>query len=242
MKILKIRENKLKLSLSCEEAAVYGLSSHGQSPRDLRAAVERIFADRRELFRIEEKIIVEAYPKIDGSCDVFVTNLAPSGADSSDGVRRVSTWGFSSLNHLAQALQVLLCERERVGAMGLCERSSLPCEACANELCTAENSKPLSLFYTTDAFCIEDLRQILREKTENDPRQRLDEALCGARIYKNARDVGSDECAYVLVVNEREEDAERFNPLYEMATPVAQLSAEVLEEHAVALSLDELLG
>lgn len=242
MKILKIRENKLKLSLSCEEAAQYGLVSRAQSPRELRAAVERIFADRRELFRIEEKIIVEAYPKTDGSCDVFVTNLpVREQKDGEDAPRRVSLWSFASQEHLALALYVLLCERERANAAPLCERDGAVDVECHNELCDEGDMRPLADSYGADAFAVCDLVRYLKEKTGNDRTEKLKEAFRDCRLYKSESTDAEGGCAYILEIKADGHRQEEICTMCEFSAPIQHLGAEVLCEHAREISLDALL-
>ena len=243
MKILKIRENKLKLSLSSEEAAEYGLGNRTSTPGELRAAVERIFADRRELFRIEERIVVEAYPKMDGSCDVFVTNLSPAhpkeeGRDTEENM----LWGFSSVGHLAFALYVLLCERERSASAPLCEREDDGRGECENEVCEPEDIRPIAAHYCEAGFGLGDLLCYLRAKTNNDRTQKLGEALEGCRIYKSERSQSESGCAYILEVTKAGARGMSIGQMSEFATPIQHLGKEVLREHTSELSLDTLLS
>lgn len=242
MKILKIRENKLKLSLSSEEAAAYGLTLHPQGPRELRAAVERIFADRRELFRIEEKIIVESYPKLDGSCEVFVTNVMGQSEGKEDNTRQqASLWGFCSIGHLALALYVLMLERERTGSTPLCERDEEEMISPSNELC-AETLCPLSECYRTEEFTLGELVAYLREKTGNDRTQKLKEALQGAHIYKSERMGEEGGGTYILSLGTSLARRQDISPLYEFAAPITNLDTEIIHEHSSELSIDALLG
>ena len=241
MKILKIRENKLKLSLSCEEAAEYGLGAHAATPSELRAAVERIFADRRELFRIEERIVVEAYPKMDGSCDVFVTNLPPAcQREGTPGGEGTALWGFCSREHLALALYVLLCEREHACGAPLCERDETQHSVCENELTDSGEQRSLSEHFSGESFCVCDLVGCLRAKTNNDRTQKLREALEGCRIYKSERPAEGGGCTYILEMGQGR--GKGIGQMCEFASPMLHLGAEVLREHASEISLDEFLA
>ena len=99
MKILRIREGKLKLTLSAEEATEYGIL-YGRVPssKELSAIVRRLLGSETEAWG---SILAEAYPKTDGSCDIFVSEerererRAPSGGGSLFGFHRREDAAFA---------------------------------------------------------------------------------------------------------------------------------------------------
>ena len=105
MKILRIREGKMKLSLSADEAKGCGIL-YGKAPsgKELCAIVRSLLQNEEEGRTLGE-MLAEAYPKTDGSCDIFVT--AERGMAKRTRSTESHTLGFSRTEDLAFALYVL---------------------------------------------------------------------------------------------------------------------------------------
>ncbi len=239
MKILKIRDNKLKLSLTSEEAAHYGLNSkHTASAKELRDILIRIFAERREKFSIEEKILVEAYPKLDGSYDIFVSHIDTGKSTLIPTLHKTSTfWGFERIEHLAFALHVLFLSEERAARSSLCEREERRDSPNAQNSLRNDDERPLlSREYQSALFDTDDLFSGTLGKSESDRRARLLEHLGNCRIYQSEEREGVS--SYILEV--RTEEGKNHAFLCEFAKELSSFGTDILTEHTRELSLGDI--
>ena len=234
MKILRIREGKMKLSLTPEEATSFGIA-RGRviSSKDLCAIVRRLLKNEREGDALGG-ILAEAYPKADGSCDIFVTEEGAMEKRKEKRGRR--QYGFGSAEDLAFALYML--SKSKNGSP-LCGESGEEDE-CPSVLSNEIGVPPSHRREDSLPREVYDFFVGVEPKSENLEGDSLSRRLPGISLYKTEHTDGDGEAfGYILSLEEGETSA-LANSLCEFGRELSALSAELLAEHTHPIEVGEL--
>ena len=236
MKILKIREGKIKLSLDTEEAASCGLCPRQViSEGDLSCIVRRLLKSEG-VCEGWEGLIVEAYPRMDGSYEIFVTGDMPM--DKSTRKPSILYFGFSAWEHLAFALYVLA--RTRSCVRPLCE------DSCEEERDTPVNIVDAPLPDKRGSTLPVEVSSLFfgsERKSENPDRELLLTRLPPCQIYRTEELGDGGECySYILAAEETADEGAELSMLCEFGNPLTKITEEVLSEHASRIGISELFS
>ena len=119
MKFLNISDIKLKITLTAEECAAYGIDTYSTdyTTKEVRESVKNILAIAEAecgFSALDERILVQIYPLPEGDCEILVTRLNSinkrdrEALSDGDGVSLVEskrgTYRFDSPEHLKLAV------------------------------------------------------------------------------------------------------------------------------------------
>ena len=239
MKILKIREGKLKLSLNPIEARTYGLG-RGQviSNKDLCATVRHLI--QNEIAQDGwERLLVEGYAKMDGSYDIFVTGELTM--EKAQEERTLQYFGFERREHLAFALYVLSKNTGKSPPL------DMPEEECTREggqargnVCTPtvhtgrEESLPeevCDLFFSSERKNENKVDAYLRRRLPPFRRFIIDGERSDSRGIR-----------YILEIEDTVQASAKATMLREFGKPLTGLTDEILTEHSSPMDTDALFA
>ena len=239
MKILKIREGKIKVSLSPEEAVNVGLL-RGQaiSNKDLCTVVRHLLKEHREC-EGWEKILVEAYPKMDGSYDIFVMGERQMATEKREDRQRRGYYGFGTREHLAFALYVLSGNRKTSPCLLHEEGGAppLPRENVLVKPTLEERERPLPV-EVYEFFGSAEL------KNENPEHGAIQGRLPPHTLYRTEHLTGEKECfSYILEVETEEgSGGDGVSFLCEFGRELSSVTEELLTEHTQKICPEELFS
>ena len=229
----------MKLSLSVDEATKYGLGRDKViSNKDLCAIVRRLLQNSLSGMA-SEKLLVEAYPKMDGSYEIFV--YGECIMEKSERICTLHYYGFEKAEHLAFALYVLLKEKTQTKPVGGGTEDTYT--VSAEEVNFIEDGNPsgndthlpkevYDLFFRGDG------------KTENPEREHLFHKLPPLTLYRTEHREGSSVCfPFVLSVMEEEGGGHiHLSPLSEFGKELTGIGEELLLEHTSRIDVSELFS
>ncbi len=237
MKILKIREGKWKLTLTAEEAQLYGLGrGRTISNKDLCATVRRLLKSQME-GEGWEKLLVETYPKMDGSYDIFVSGEPIM--EKRTGKSTFRYYGFESAEHLAFALYVLAKSKtvSPLAGEGIEEEGHHP--SVEHNIVTEHST---TLGEHTLPKEVYDLFFHSESKTENPECEHLPRKLSSLCLYRTENLHTSCECySFILAIDEADTQAvSQLLFLCEFGKELSKMTEELLMEHTSRISITEL--
>ncbi|MBR2612025.1 MAG: hypothetical protein IKC72_03045 [Clostridia bacterium] len=239
MKILKIREGKLKLSLSVDEATKYGLGRDKViSNKDLCATVRRLLKNSLS-GTAWEKLLVEGYPKLDGSYEIFV--YGECVMEKSERSCALHYYGFERAEHLAFALYVLLKEKSQTKPIG--EGTEETCISPAEQVNFIEDGSASQ----TDSILPQEVYDLFfcgERKNENPERDRLFHRLPPLSLYRMGHRENLGVCfPYILSVMEADGiGAIHLSPMSEFGKELTGISEELLLEHTSCIDVSEVFS
>ena len=125
MKFLNISDIKLKITLTAEECAIYGIDTYSTdyTTKEVRESVKNILARAESecgFSAAGERILVQLYPLPDGDCEILVTRLSAvnkrdrealsAGVGVSLVENKRGTYRFDSAEHLKLAVGAVFRE------------------------------------------------------------------------------------------------------------------------------------
>ncbi len=229
----------MKLSLSVDEATKCGLGRDKVvSNKDLCAIVRRLLQNTLA-GTAWEKLLVEAYPKMDGSYEIFV--YGECIMEKSERICTLHYYGFEKAEHLAFALYVLLKEKTQTKPVG--EGTEDTCIASAEEVNFIEDGHSSQ----TDSHLPKEVYDLFfggEEKTENPEREHFFHKLPPLTLYRTEHREGIGTCfSFVLsVMEEGGVGAIHLSPLSEFGKELSGISEELLLEHTSRIDVGELFS
>ena len=240
MKILKIREGKMKLSLDAQEASTAGLRQ-GQviSNKDLCTIVRHLLRGYSECDGWGN-FQVEAYARIDGSYDIFVMGETRMAKPEENNTRKRCYYGFMTAEHLAFALYVL--SKQKPSSPILCEEVSplIPQEP------TPMNVVEISSLFSGEPSLADEVRTFfISSEPKNESREgdRLLRKLPPVAIYR-MEPMPPDHQGFLYILATEESESVGTSACFslcEFGKELTTVTEELLAEHTRKITPEELL-
>ena len=180
----------------------------------------------------DEDIVVEAYPKVDGTCDIFVTEERRQGKRREEGHTRY--YGFSSVEDLAFALYVYAKSKITPPKMEEYERTL---DSVTENGVTKEASRKKEAFLPSEVYDFFILKEPKNENPECDwHKKRLPELA----MYQTETTAGEKEVSLFLL--EVKAPLSNAVTLCEFGRELPTISEELLCEHTRPFTIKELVS